>query len=52
MSCQKEIAKKIREKGVDYILSVKENQKRLYEDIRDYFERMESGEIREVPEDV
>jgi predicted transposase YbfD/YdcC len=31
---------------------VKENQKRLYEDIRDYFEGMESGEIREVPEDV
>jgi predicted transposase YbfD/YdcC len=31
MSCQKEIAKKIREKDADYILSVKENQKGLYE---------------------
>jgi exo-beta-1,3-glucanase (GH17 family) len=52
MSCQKEIGKKIREKGADYILSVKENQKGLYEDIKEYFEGMESGEIREVPEDV
>jgi predicted transposase YbfD/YdcC len=52
MSCQKETAKKIREKGADYIVSVKENQKGLYEDIREYFEGMESGEIREVPEDV
>jgi hypothetical protein len=34
MSCQKKTAKKIREKGAD-ILSVKENQKRLYEDIRE-----------------
>jgi predicted transposase YbfD/YdcC len=52
MSCQKETVKKIREKGAGYILSVKENQKRLYEDVRDYFEGMESGEIREPPEDV
>jgi predicted transposase YbfD/YdcC len=52
MSCQKETAKKIREKGADYIVSVKENQKGLYEDIREYFEGMASGEIREVPKDV
>jgi predicted transposase YbfD/YdcC len=52
MSCQKETARKIWEKGADYILSVKENQKGLYEDIREYFEGMESREIREVPEDV
>jgi predicted transposase YbfD/YdcC len=52
MNCQKEIAKKIREKGARYILSVKENQKGLYEDIKEYFEGMESGEIREPPEDV
>ncbi|MDR1147224.1 MAG: hypothetical protein LBK66_01185 [Spirochaetaceae bacterium] len=31
----------------DYILAVKENQKWLYEDIKDYFEWMESGEIGE-----
>jgi predicted transposase YbfD/YdcC len=48
MSCQTEIAKKIREKGADDILAVKENQKGLYEDIKDYFEGMESGEIDEI----
>jgi hypothetical protein len=39
-------------RSTDYILSVKENQKGLYEDIREYFEGMESGEIREAPEDT
>ncbi len=38
MGTQSEIAKKIREKGADYILSLKENQKRLYEDVRLFFE--------------
>jgi predicted transposase YbfD/YdcC len=28
--CQKEIAEKIREKGADYILAMKENQPTLY----------------------
>jgi hypothetical protein len=31
---------------------VKENQKGLYEDIKDYFEGMESGEIGDLPEDI
>jgi predicted transposase YbfD/YdcC len=52
MSCQKEIAQKIREKGADYILAVQENQPTLYEDIKEYFEGMESGEIGELPEDL
>jgi predicted transposase YbfD/YdcC len=52
MSCQREIAKKIREKEADYVLAVKENQKGLHEDIKDYFEGMESGEIAEMPDDV
>jgi predicted transposase YbfD/YdcC len=52
MSCQKEIVKKIREKEADYILAVKENQKTLYNDIKDYFEGMERGEIRDLPEDI
>jgi hypothetical protein len=43
MSCQKEIAKKPREKGADNVLAVKENQPMLYKDIKDYFEGMESG---------
>lgn len=38
MGTQSEIAKKIREKGADYILSLKENQKTLYEDVRLFFE--------------
>jgi hypothetical protein len=52
MSCQKEIVKKLREKGADYVLAVKDNQPMLYKDIKDYFEGMESGEIGELPEDV
>ncbi|MHB9292853.1 putative ISAs1 family transposase ISPto5 [Hollandina sp. SP2] len=52
MSCQKDIAWKIREKGADYILAVQEHQPTLYEDIKDYFEGMESGEIKEQPEDL
>lgn len=34
MGCQKEIAKKIRERGGDYVLTVKENQPHLLEDIQ------------------
>jgi predicted transposase YbfD/YdcC len=52
MNCQTEIAKKIREKEADYILAVKENQKTLYENIKDYFEGMEQGERGEMPEDI
>jgi predicted transposase YbfD/YdcC len=33
MGCQKEIAQAIRDQGADYVLAVKENQPRLYEDI-------------------
>jgi predicted transposase YbfD/YdcC len=41
-SYQKEIVKNNREKDADYILAVKDNQKTLYRDIKDYFEGMES----------
>jgi predicted transposase YbfD/YdcC len=51
-SCQTEIAWKIRAKGADYLLAVKENQKTLYQNIKDYFEGMENGEIRGLPEDL
>ncbi len=37
MGCQKKIAKKIVKKKADYILSVKDNQRELYEDIQDSF---------------
>lgn len=38
IGCQKKIAKKIIEQGADYTLSVKENQKGLYDDIADLFD--------------
>jgi predicted transposase YbfD/YdcC len=49
MGCQTAIALKIREKEADYILAVKENQPALYEDIRGYFEYLESKEGRKEP---
>jgi hypothetical protein len=50
MSCQKETAKKIREKGAGYVLTVKENQKGLYGDIKDYFLRAwRAGRYRNCP---
>ncbi len=41
MGCQKEIAQTIIYQGADYLLSVKENQKGLYEAIKDVFELSE-----------
>lgn len=38
MGTQTEIAKKITEKGADYILALKENQKTLYDDVKLFFE--------------
>ena len=37
MGCQTAIAEKIVSKGADYVLAVKENQKFLYDDIKDAF---------------
>jgi len=41
MGCQKEIVKKIRKKGADYVLALKGNHGTLYEDVRQYFEEPE-----------
>ena len=38
MSCQKKIVEKIVQKQADYVLGLKENQHRLYEDVRLFFE--------------
>ena len=51
MGCQKEIAQTILERGADYLLAVKENQGRLYEDIRDLFEGAEEANYEGVPYD-
>lgn len=37
LNCQKPIAKKIREKGADYFLSLKGNQGSLFEEAQNYF---------------
>jgi predicted transposase YbfD/YdcC len=46
MGCQKEIAKKVRERGADYVLTVKDNQPHLLQDIQmclqEAFEREET----------
>ena len=49
IGCQKKIAGKIREEGADYVLAVKQNQGRLYEDVSSAFvaameEDFEGGE--------
>ncbi len=38
MGCQREIARKIRDKGADYVLALKGNQGLLYEDVKLWFE--------------
>ena len=47
MGCQKNIARKIVSKKADYILSVKENQKDLYEDIQDSFRILPASDYSE-----
>ena len=44
MGCQQDIAKKIVERGADYVLSLKENQPTLYQDVENIFLRAEQGE--------
>jgi predicted transposase YbfD/YdcC len=41
LNCQKAIAEQVVEQGADYVLSVKENQRGLYEAMRDLFEYAE-----------
>ena len=53
MGCQKEIAKKIVERGGDYLLTVKANQEKLLEDIQATVEKaldgkFEPGVVRQV----
>jgi predicted transposase YbfD/YdcC len=41
MGCQTDIAAKVREKGADYVLAVKDNHPTLHEDINEYFNWIE-----------
>src|SRR4051794_11092707 len=52
MGCQKEIAKKIVDGGGDYVLTVKENQPHLLEDIRDTIVRAIEVDFHEVRHEV
>ena len=51
MGCQKEIAQGIVDRGADYVLAVKQNQSRLYYDVRDLFEGAEEFGFDGVPRD-
>ena len=51
MGCQREIAREIIEAQADYLLAVKENQGRLYDDVRDLFEGAEEYDFEGVPHD-
>jgi len=43
MGCQKEIAKKIVKNGADYVLALKENHQRLYDEVKETFELAQGG---------
>lgn len=45
MGCQKDIAATIRQQEADYLLAVKENQPRLYEDIEQFFQAALDGDF-------
>jgi predicted transposase YbfD/YdcC len=51
MGCQKEIAAKIRERGGDYVLSVKDNQPTLLEDIQNTFTQALDNDFAGLPHD-
>ena len=48
MGCQREIAREIIEAQADYLLAVKENQGRLYDDVRDLFEGAEARGVLSI----
>ena len=52
MGCQTEIAAKIRAKGADYVLALKDNQKTLHEDVSDYFDWIEKERPKSEVYDV
>ena len=51
MGCQTEIAKKIVEREADYVLSLKENQGQLYEDVERLFVDLEASQSKAYPFD-
>lgn len=51
MGCQREIARKIVGQGADYVLAVKANQERLYEDVVDFMDTARDADFRGVSYD-
>jgi predicted transposase YbfD/YdcC len=49
LGCQTDIAETIVKQGADYVLAVKQNQGKLYEDLKDLFEGAAEVAFREVP---
>ena len=49
MGCQKEIAKKIKEAGGDFVLAVKDNQPTLHQAIQEYFLKAMENDFESVP---
>ena len=48
MGCQKEIASTILQKGADYVLALKENQRTLYEDVKLFLDNAKEKEFKKV----
>ena len=48
MSCQTEIAKKIIEKGGEYVLACKDNQPQLHTEIQEYFDYADENQREEI----
>ena len=50
--CRKTTARKICDEGGDYILALKGNHKTLHADVVGYFDGLDCGDIRDMPDDV
>jgi len=48
MGCQKEIAKKIKKGGGDYVLAVKDNQPKLHQAIQEYFAKTMKDDLEQA----
>lgn len=51
MGCQKKISDKIIFQQADYVLSVKDNQKKLHQDLQDWFGYAEKAEFKQMRHD-
>ncbi len=52
MGCQKEIAAAVVDKGADYVLALKGNQGRLFEDVQWLFEQAQATQFQDVAHDL